>query len=471
MPDYSLDDLEAEAARRLKQKEQNSLTAQAATPAAPPITKTESGLRGASQGATFGFGDELSAGLELGVGKLTGNEAYKGKSFQDVVEPYRQENTAAAKANPISYGAGDVAGSLVVTAPLTALTAAKTAQIAGKTGLLARISGSAAQGAGEGALRAAGEGKDVLAGAGVGGAFGAGGEVAASTIGAISKSIKTIGRNLAEETVVKNTGFDPFALRKIREKGDLLSEAKEVARTLMDEGILNKPQTARMAHTKVSNLLKKTGSELDGIYKATDKLAPDGLLNRNEVLSVVENHLLDQTQFPDIDAVASISQDIQGLLTAASDKKMGFEKLWTFAKELEKRANKFGRATDPIFATKADNLIEAAGAIRKVLKEGIERVNPEAAVPHDLAGNMYRHLSLAETALANKFLKGFSQNKALPRTGLYERVIDSTIGSTPARGAKAGLLNIVSKTAGKAEKVLPTTIRGLSQAAAAKGRN
>lgn len=109
-----------------------------------PKTEFESGLAGATQGATLGFGDELYGGLMGFVKKM----ARKG-DFQENYEKYRDENRQfnkeAAADNPKSYFGGNLAGGLV------------TAFVPGA-----------------GALKGAGLGKTVLQGAALGGITGAG---------------------------------------------------------------------------------------------------------------------------------------------------------------------------------------------------------------------------------------------------------------------------------------------------------
>ena len=423
------------------------------------VSKTESLLTGAAQGATFGFQPKLSAIVEKGIGAVTGNEAYKGVPISKLEEENKASVARAREANPGSFIAGDIVGGLSTTAPITALNVAKTGQLAAKLGraggAIARLTSAGAQGAGEASLRATAEGANLPKAAASGAALGAAGEA----VGGLLKSIGKYGKNVAEEIAVKNIGFDAPALKRMRFKGDLLTNAKKVARSLMDEGVLNKPQTARQAHKAVSKVLEQTGEGLDVVYKEADKLAPNGLLNRNEILSIIENKLLD-TDLPNIDKIAAFTEDVaKDLVSLPKDNKVGFARVWGVAKKLEKEANKFGRASDPISESHADLLTEAATGLRDFLKKAFAEVNPKLAETQGTLSNLYYNFSKAETALANKFLKSFSSNKALPRTGLYESIINNTIGSTPARGAAAGVTNLLSRSSNAAVPV----VRGASQ--------
>lgn len=119
----------------------------------------ESLARGAYQGASFGFGDEISGALE---------SAFTDKTYQQARDEARSRNAAAEKAHPWGFGLGSVLG--------TAGTGLVTGGLAAGAAKLG-TAGVAALSAGEGALQAAGasEAEDaggVLQDAAVGGAVG-----------------------------------------------------------------------------------------------------------------------------------------------------------------------------------------------------------------------------------------------------------------------------------------------------------
>ena len=161
------------------------------------VSKTESGIRGAAQGATMGFGDEMAG--SAAASPLPGSQAATkttlgGMGAPDVIagmiarltgrgqDAYTKErdrvrsgNDAAAAANPISFGAGQLAGAIVGGAPIAA---GAGAAMRGAP-LLTRAAISAATGAPMGAIQGAGEAKDMASlpkdaaiGAGVGGGLG-----------------------------------------------------------------------------------------------------------------------------------------------------------------------------------------------------------------------------------------------------------------------------------------------------------
>jgi hypothetical protein len=134
----------------------DAITRSAAPPrvAAPPNIP-ESLARGAGQGATLGFGDEINAGVQaLGIKALgqTGAQKSLGQLYKENRDAFRRENEAAKAAHPYVYGAGQIAGG----APLALATGGGgTARLIGTSAALGGATGlgeSTAEGAGGMAL-------------------------------------------------------------------------------------------------------------------------------------------------------------------------------------------------------------------------------------------------------------------------------------------------------------------------------
>lgn len=158
----------------------------AAQPEPAKRGKLEAGLRGAGQGFTLGFADEIAGGMgaamQAGVNVLPRSlqkwldvvEAKPGDAYRSVRDEDRADNRAARRDQTGAYLAGEVLGSLAVPVPGGA--AAK-----GASGL-ARVGRGALQGAGLGgayglgaseADSVGGLARDTALGAGLGGAGGA----------------------------------------------------------------------------------------------------------------------------------------------------------------------------------------------------------------------------------------------------------------------------------------------------------
>lgn len=80
----------------------------------PQISPVESAIRGAAQGATLGFADELTGGAEAAGDVLSGKA-----KIQDLIDKYRQHRdesranyTAAQQANPNTYLGGELGGGI-----------------------------------------------------------------------------------------------------------------------------------------------------------------------------------------------------------------------------------------------------------------------------------------------------------------------------------------------------------------------
>lgn len=166
---------------RIRQQQLRLKQMQAPAPAAPAQpdfrgdgfgagTPLEAGLIGARQGVTFGFGDEMNAGVRAGIDWLQGKpfgEAYDHRLAHErgLLEQVRREN-------PKSEIAGEVGGALLVPAG----TAARAATAGGAVvrGAATGAATGAAYGAGNAEGGAGNRAAGATSGAGWGALFGAG---------------------------------------------------------------------------------------------------------------------------------------------------------------------------------------------------------------------------------------------------------------------------------------------------------
>lgn len=102
------------------------------------VSQLESGVRGAAQGATLGFGDEITGAAETAGKTLFGNEKLRDfpANYAQHRDEARNANAVARTSNPFTYGAGEVAGSIPAVA------------IASRGGVPGLAAMGAAQGAG-----------------------------------------------------------------------------------------------------------------------------------------------------------------------------------------------------------------------------------------------------------------------------------------------------------------------------------
>jgi len=156
----------------------------------------ESGARGTAQGLSLGFSDEITGALESTAGSLG---IVEDKTYEQARDEARAANAAAQKANPWSYGGGELAGG-IGSMLIPGLGAAKLAKGA-STG--AKLLSGAKAGAKLGGLYGAGssEGetavdvmKDTAAGAG------SGALLSSALPGLLSGKVMGKGKNMLDAT-------------------------------------------------------------------------------------------------------------------------------------------------------------------------------------------------------------------------------------------------------------------------------
>lgn len=168
----------------------------------PEVSRLESAGRGAVQGLTFGFGDEIYGGVKGAANYLMGDGDFS-QTYARERDAVRAANKQAQEANPGTYLAGEVGGSLVVPGGLartgvTKATGAAASKVLPAAVTESRIGNAALQGAGYGAAYGAGtsEGKtagevatDTATGAAIGGAFGAAVPPVVDAVSAVGRAV------------------------------------------------------------------------------------------------------------------------------------------------------------------------------------------------------------------------------------------------------------------------------------------
>lgn len=171
--------------------------------AVPEVSQTESAVRGAVQGASMGYSDELTGALEAGYDKLTGSEASLGDLYREKRDEARASNLAAEQANPKTYLAGEVGGG-VATAFVPGLNVAKGASALKAIGSSAMLGGAAGLGMSDSELTGEktdvkGAVKDTLIGTAAGGAGGAVGVGLGKAAQSIVKPSSSVASKIAVE--------------------------------------------------------------------------------------------------------------------------------------------------------------------------------------------------------------------------------------------------------------------------------
>lgn len=177
-------------------------------------SKMESGLRGLAQGASLGFADEISGGLESAAGSLG---LVPDKTYEQARDESRSAYHAAEKENPGSYLTGQLAGSI---APL----AIPGVGVAKGAGTAAAIGKAALTGGVLGGLTGAGASeKDTMADVAKDALTGA-------EVGSIAGVVGTGGSKLLSAAAPKVAGAIEGATKFVKDKsGPALSRAADVA--------------------------------------------------------------------------------------------------------------------------------------------------------------------------------------------------------------------------------------------------
>lgn len=253
--------------------------ARAAPPAAPAGDAdpgiAESTARGAAQGASFGFADEISGALEA---------AFTGKKYAAARDESRANFRSAEAAHPIAYGAGELAGGLATALVPTGAAAkavglgAKAVEGAEALSTGARVAHDIGTGAAFGAAQAAGSSE-----AGVDSKAGGFGQLVsdairgAATGGATNAILAPVARKLVEgapkrataDLMEAVTGNTPAKFAK-----KVAADAQDIENTLFlpqNKAILKNLGNTEKVIPMTDGRMESVGKELDALKTDLDE--------------------------------------------------------------------------------------------------------------------------------------------------------------------------------------------------------
>lgn len=268
-------------------------TPQSLSQAEPKRSMLQSGLIGASQGITMGFGDEAIARLE---------SIRSGRPYEEVLQEAKAMYRGAQEQNPISYATGEFAGGA----------APSLIPGIGQAATGAKLGRLAAMGAGTGALSGLGFSEGQTAGEiardiGIGGALGGALPVVGRGIAKATQSIKP----LADEAIKKSlTGFtgkterfleeiekNPQAIKRIENKfaGDIQQEILPEINAKINDFMTKNPYKQRA---------------VEGSQRAINAIPDDITISR----STGEKILGDSLKELEKDTVSATAQDARAIL-------------------------------------------------------------------------------------------------------------------------------------------------------------
>lgn len=256
---------------------------EAPKPATPEISKKESFARGAAQGASMGFSDEITGGLEAMWEKAKGNPVEFGNLYKQYRDESRKNYDDAKKANPGTYTTGEI-GAGVATAFVPGMAIAKGAKLANVVGKSAMIGGAAGVGNSE---------KeniddvviDGVKGAAIGGALGGVATVAAPYVGKLANKAGEKMKGSAERYAARALGAERATVKKIG-----ADKIQEVGRHALDEGILS-PLASTDDMIARNEAVKASGAgKMKEVYNQIDEAGASNF-NPLEVATKVEDKI------------------------------------------------------------------------------------------------------------------------------------------------------------------------------------
>lgn len=229
----------------------------------PKVSQLESGLRGAAQGASLGFADEALGALSNLSNKLVNPNAslFDTENYAKVRDSQRAADAAAQQANPGTYLAGQLGGSVAL--PVGSLNAAKGALLGGAQAL----GGSNAEDAGDLA-------RDTGTGAILGGAAGAIapyvssgvsklGDLASDAFEGAGNAAKSVANAFANRATNSKLGREALDSGIVRFGDTATSTSSRIAKEFPDSRI--------GAHIK-NKLSKRVADEAEGFFSDADKM-------------------------------------------------------------------------------------------------------------------------------------------------------------------------------------------------------
>jgi hypothetical protein len=276
---------------------------------AEETSQLESAARGAAQGLTFDFADELLGAVEAGVDIAKSDNELK--DFAELYRKYRdieREKFAKAKEdNPITYGASDIGAGII---PALFTGGASAAASVGKTGLKQAMKQAMKTGAKYGAATGLGmseadltkgdiEGavKDTARGAVIGAGTGVAIPAAGKALGRVASKTKEGMLNLAEKVPTLTKPFQFAAKYGITSKNkrsailqknveDLLGSLSDRFEKLgLDQDVAVKKAAELKKTYNITNSLQEVA---DSIRKQAKDLTPDDRKAANKIAEEVE---------------------------------------------------------------------------------------------------------------------------------------------------------------------------------------
>jgi len=441
-----------------------------------PVSQLESGLRGAAQGATLGYSDEMMGALQALKHKALPEKGEEKASMEDLYKQYRDiqrsKNSAAQEQNPWTYGLGNVAGGVGSIALAPEAIAAK----------LGTIGGGAALGAATGLGTSdsedlGGMAKDTALGAGLGAAGGALGAGIAKGVEALSpEALEVASSKMASKAV----GIKPSKelarvynqeTGKVAQGSDII---KGIGKTAMDEGAMSLTGGANAIYDKsleaIDNNYQKLNKIIPDVQSKLEQNMPDNLEEAGHIGDKTAKFLYDFREGlgtdPDQNAIMDkIEKKYIPYIEKLSASDGDLQQLISYKQGLQSKATDLASAAfdQPASDLKpeAEFVKRLSGIVRQHIEDLAETVDPQASEAikstNQTLSNLYTYNTAAKKLMDKGTGSAVASTLNLPSTLLTGNPIGREARMLAAKG-----LNIASKAvdtpAGQlVQKTLPAT--------------
>ena len=391
------------------------------------ISEIESGLRGAAQGASMGFSDELTGGVEALWEKAKGNPTAFGELYKAKRDESRANYESAEKANPSSYLAGQVGGGIA-----TAVVPGMGGATLGKLALQGAAQGLGSSEADLTEGDVVGAARDTAIGGTIGAATGLAGKALSAGAVKASPYLKSGMNKLGD---VFEEGAEKLAVKATGATGNQASKfSPNAGRELLDQGLVKFGDDASRIAERVGQRHelagKAIGESLDtleqrGIMGSVDNVV-DGLQAQvDELAKTPGNEKIIKQLQNEIDNLYIRGESNIGIKTAEQAKRNFQGQTNYFSDEAEKKAS--GRLADS-FKTEVERAATEA--------------DPSLAAKFMDEKKAYGLLSPIKEAAEKRAM----QQSQSPFGGLTD-IVAGTAGGIKGLAAKYGIEQIGRRTA------------------------
>jgi len=388
----------------------------------PTVTGLESGLRGLAQGASLGFADELTGGIEAASDTVFGGRKLSdfGDTYKTRRDESREQYKGAQEANPGIYQGAEIGGAIgtAFVPGLGMLNAAKGAQlgaVVGKgalQGALTGLGGTEEEGVGGQAL-------DTLKGTALGAGGSAAGFGLGKAVGGVTDSLadSKVGQYLLSkykgatsgvansmEDFAELQGARALGLERATQKKLGRDATRAVGRQALDEDILSFGANTNKLVARNEAVKKGALGSRSDAYKLIDE-AGGSTFNPLEVAAKVEDRIMGgmNPAYLDTQKVADrLAPELENILSrgdgniSMSEAQNLVQSLGKKAKFDKTRSNEQEEMAQEIYRSVRESINESAGSSADALK------SPNIRSQIEGANKKYSVGKNTETLLRNK---------------------------------------------------------------------